>query len=1072
MEVTFKILDVIDKIMRKILKIAGITLASLLGLVLVVAGVLVYWVFTPERLTPVVREVADAFITCDYEIGQVDLTFFSTFPEFGLRADGILVENPVVGAQSDTVLAAKKAVARIDIVALLKDGELSIREIALADAQLNAFIGEDGTANFDVLSLPQDTTPEDTTETSFIRSISLDDLSVSLIANKMSLLNLRDSIDVLLLEPAISLATKMQHDKVVGSLKADFPHVDARYGNADYASELAVSLSAPFELALQMAEPFTIEHAAVSLDDARLVVNSCKIQLQGDATLIPHIHTDMAVSTNTIRVSELLKIVPSALFTMPEDIHADASVRLTANVRGDYSDSIMPIVSGRLYVSDAEGSIESLPYTLTNVAGDAAFFIDFNGKNTSYALIDNLYAETKQSNVSISGRVDDLLGDMQLDMQFNLDVHLPDMQYFLPENITAEGQLKGLLNAQIALSDLTAMQLDRGKIQAQLNVGRFAANYDSMLIRAPQANLSLAIPSARPANPAPANDEKKRKLKRQPMEFLSGKLILQEGLSVQQSDALAAELAASEIELCASNFLSSDPVIAADITLDSRSLSASLQMADSIGNIVPASVDTKLPHLQAYVEYDSRATLPTLSCAFNMEHLSAAYDTITAEVDSPQGRVSMANEAESLRATIKANQLMARMGSLADVRSGKLALSASARHDKGKDNVLLKWRPRLRFDVQNAVAHLRGVEPEVKVPACKFEYSNREFNIDTARVELAHSSFSLAGKVQNIGPWLEDKGLLTGNLRFISDYANIDELLALISDDSEESAAAEETTAESTTPVFMVPKGVDISLYTSINLASAFSQSVRELGGMVYIRDGVMVIEEMGFICEAAKLQLTALYKTPRRNHIFCGLDYHMTNINVEELVNMIPQVDTLLPMLRSFRGAANFHLAAETYLNDKYELKTSTTRGAMSIDAKDLTLLDGEVFAKIAKLLTFKKKTENKIDSISAEVALYKSELDIYPFLISCDKWMGAVGGRHHLDGTMDYHINLLSPLYLGVHVGGNMNTFEKLSDLDIKLAKCIYAKDFKPVFRGEVDTRSADIRAMIRKALESNIK
>lgn len=1072
MEVTFKILDVIDKIMRKFLKIAGITLASLLGLVLVVAGVLVYWVFTPERLTPVVREVADAFITCDYEIGQVELTFFSTFPEFGLRADGILVENPVVGAQSDTVLAAKKAVARIDIVALLKDGELSIREIALADAQLNAFIGEDGTANFDVLSLPQDTTPEDTTETSFIRAISLDDLSVSLIANKMSLLNLRDSIDVLLLSPAISLATKMQHDKVVGSLKADFPHVDARYGNSDYASELAVSLSAPFELALQMAEPFTIEHAAVSLDDARLVVNSCKIQLQGDATLIPHIHTDMAVSTNTIRVSELLKIVPSALFTMPEDIHADASVRLTANVRGDYSDSIMPIVSGRLYVSDAEGSIESLPYTLTNVAGDAAFFIDFNGKNTSYALIDNLYAETKQSNVSISGRVDDLLGDMQLDMQFNLDVHLPDMQYFLPENITVEGQLKGLLNAQIALSDLTAMQLDRGKIQAQLNVGRFAANYDSMLIRAPQANLSLAIPSARPANPAPANDEKKSKLKRQPMEFLSGKLILQEGLRVQQSDALAAELAASEIEMCASNFLSSDPVIAADITLDSRSLSASLQMADSIGNIVPASVDTKLPHLQAYVEYDSRATLPTLSCAFNMEHLSAAYDTITAEVDSPQGRVSMANEAESLRATIKANQLMARMGSLADVRSGKLALSASARHDKGKDNVLLKWRPRLRFDVQNAVAHLRGVEPEVKVPACKFEYSNREFNIDTARVELAHSSFSLAGKVQNIGPWLEDKGLLTGNLRFISDYANIDELLALISDDSEESAAAEETTAESTTPVFMVPKGVDISLYTSINLASAFSQSVRELGGKVYIRDGVMVIEEMGFICEAAKLQLTALYKTPRRNHIFCGLDYHMTNINVEELVNMIPQVDTLLPMLRSFRGAANFHLAAETYLNDKYELKTSTTRGAMSIDAKDLTLLDGEVFAKIAKLLTFKKKTENKIDSISAEVALYKSELDIYPFLISCDKWMGAVGGRHHLDGTMDYHINLLSPLYLGVHVGGNMNTFEKLSDLDIKLAKCIYAKDFKPVFRGEVDTRSADIRAMIRKALESNIK
>ena len=150
--------------MRKFLKIASITLASLLGLILVAVGVLVYWVSTPERLTPVVRDLADEFITCDYEIGRVDLTFFSTFPEFGLRADGILIENPVAGAQSDTVLAAKKVVARIDIMALLQQGELSIREVALADAQLNAFISEDGTANFDVLSLPQDTTPEDTTE--------------------------------------------------------------------------------------------------------------------------------------------------------------------------------------------------------------------------------------------------------------------------------------------------------------------------------------------------------------------------------------------------------------------------------------------------------------------------------------------------------------------------------------------------------------------------------------------------------------------------------------------------------------------------------------------------------------------------------------------------------------------------------------------------------------------------------------------------------------------------------------------------------------------------------------------
>ena len=208
------------------------------------------------------------------------------------------------------------------------------------------------------------------------------------------------------------------------------------------------------------------------------------------------------------------------------------------------------------------------------------------------------------------------------------------------------------------------------------------------------------------------------------------------------------------------------------------------------------------------------------------------------------------------------------------------------------------------------------------------------------------------------------------------------------------------------------------------------------------------------------------MYKTPRRNHIFAGFDYHMTDINIASLIDMIPQVDSLLPMLRSFKGEANFHLAAETYLNSHYQLKPSTIRGASSLSAKDLTLLDGETFTKIAKLLTFKKSTENKIDSLSVELSLYKRQLTIYPFLISCDRWLAAVGGQHYLDMTFDYHVNVLRPLYLGVGVSGSFD------NLDIKLEKCIYAKDFMPVRTKQLEVQSKDIRKMIRSALEANME
>ena len=51
--------------MKKILKIFGLTLGGIVGVVLLVVCALLWVVFTPERLTPIVRQVADKIITCE-----------------------------------------------------------------------------------------------------------------------------------------------------------------------------------------------------------------------------------------------------------------------------------------------------------------------------------------------------------------------------------------------------------------------------------------------------------------------------------------------------------------------------------------------------------------------------------------------------------------------------------------------------------------------------------------------------------------------------------------------------------------------------------------------------------------------------------------------------------------------------------------------------------------------------------------------------------------------------------------------------------------------------------------------
>ena len=81
-------------------------------------------------------------------------------------------------------------------------------------------------------------------------------------------------------------------------------------------------------------------------------------------------------------------------------------------------------------------------------------------------------------------------------------------------------------------------------------------------------------------------------------------------------------------------------------------------------------------------------------------------------------------------------------------------------------------------------------------------------------------------------------------------------------------------------------------------------------------------------------------------------------------------------------------------------------------------------------------------------------------------DKYMAAVGGRHNLDMSFDYHISLLKPFYIGVDVTG---TFD---DLKIKAAKCKYAQDFRPIIRRDIETQNISLKKMIDEALKRNVK
>ena len=997
--------------MKKALKIFGITLGCIIGVVVMAIGIAVWVVFTPERLTPIVRNVAREYVACEHTIGEVDLTFFSTFPRFGLSIDSVVVVNPIEGAPSDTVVSIPHMVVSVDVMALLNKQTLSIPTLTIADIEANIFVDADGQANYDVLlsGEAKGEEAEDTTTTALpFEQIQVDGLHLS--ARSLCYVSLADSMNIALQGARVDAQVAEWNDML---LALELKSLDAVIGGETLAQGLRLSAHMPAAVDMQKMR--------ITLRQAQLAVNNLAVALDGWAEMGDDIQTDIRMTLEDWQMDSVMPLLPISL-----------------------DKDIAELIRGGSATLDATAKI--------NMADSAV----------SEVLVHQLAAHVKHTDLKAQGVVKDPLGKLWADVTADVNVLMADVKAFLPKDMQVAGRVKGTASVQMYLDDLMAMQLDKGQITGDMQLLGVRYRADGMAATLPNNRLQLEIPNSHPS--------------RQEVGWLAA-ILHTDGGEVSMDMPLAAEFGQTSLAIEANNILGNDPWLHATVALASKEpLHAQMDSMD---------MTIAQPNVKAYVAYHMQDTsvMPVLDAEIAFDRAQGYYTDI--QVDIQPSQLSAKLQAPRLQASLQTQALVAQIGEEMQVKTGQVAMSAAARYNKrGGDNLLLKWNPQLSVDMHEAVVALSDWEKKISIPTIDFTYTNRDCKIEQSKIVIGNSDFALTGELKNIGRWMRNKAVLEGELTFESEKTDVDELLALLSADkgSEEETSLEnaaeplqdgasasledeEAKSEATEP-FLVPTNVDLTLNTRIKEAHVMNQVARNLGGKVYVKDGILVIEEMGFICNAAKLQLTAMYRTPRRNHIYVGLDYHMIDINIQELISMIPQLDTMMPMLSAFRGEAEFHLAAETYTNAQYELKPSTLRGAASIYGKDLVVLDNETFSKISKLLLFSKKTENKVDSISAEMTVYKKEIDVYPFCVSMDNYMVALGGRHNLDMSFNYDVNVLSPIYLGVNVSGN------LDDLDIKLAPCKFAKDFKPRFNRKVDTHSAELRSMIRESMRKNVR
>ncbi|MDA3780425.1 MAG: hypothetical protein PF487_09455 [Bacteroidales bacterium] len=1031
----------------KILKKIGIALLIFIFALIIGASISLWYVFTPEKLTSIINKQAKKYLSCNTNIQKVETSFFSTYPFFGLEITNLCLTENTNFINIDTLLYTHKCFVSINAKSYLFNGNITIKPFLFEDGYLNFKIDSLGYSNFDILKSDSASTESDSEE------LSLGDIDISNVEFKNFNANYSDEstsrkadITNLNAKLGIKYNSEKQYfdlDMQLNSMlftTSDSMNLYVEAKNCDLkinskandkdlfdsdvklvCKDISVSMAGdrilsnikfishlPFNVQLSE-NTYDLKESKFIINDEQEVLFSGLIKLLNDNSIF----TDIKYSTNELDIEKIVALIPKAYSEPLKDITAKGFTKVTGSVKGIVSDTNVPVITTNLKYY--KGNIKYTGYpTVKDIELSMSTKVDMNKNKSSDIIINSSYAKILHSSVNVKGNISNILQTPVYNIYSNGDYILEDFNSFIPkeQNIVVSGKVNGNMHARFSQSDIDKEEYHRIYLNGDFNTKNFYAVYeDSIKIDLPSAKIKLNLPSQTRAD---------------------------------------------------------KNLIFANIKID----------VPNLGIEMSPTMNTATQNLELNVDINNMAkglSAPISSCSFKFASLYAIADTLSVKSNNAYGQLKFIptfkskQEIAVINSTINSKEIIIASNDSILFDAKKLYAKTNFKYDDSQNNIMLKLQPEVDISFSDATYEL-SEQLKGDIPNISFTLNPDTMEIKRAELVLGNSDFSLSGELTDISKYLNKQALLKGNFNLVSNHTDVYQLMDIFNGmGSQDTSLVKNEDITTEDDPFMVPKGIAIRMKTKINQTIVNDNIIENIKGGLTVKDGTLVLDQMGFTTKAANMQLTAMYRSSRKNHLFTSIDFHLLNIDIAELIDLFPSVDTIIPMLKSFEGKGEFHLAGETYLKSDYSLKQSTIRGAAAFEGQELKLMDSETFDMIADKLMFKKKTENFIDSLSVEMTLYKDEIDLYPFLIVMDNYKAVISGRHNTDNRFNYHISVTDtplPVRLGLNVSG------EIDDLKYDLVPCKYKHLYNPKKQGAMEAQTLRLKKLISDALKENVK
>ncbi len=1025
---------------RAIFKWVAIGIATFVAIVVVALSVVLNFIVTPEKMTPIINEELGKLIKGKANIERVDVSLFSSFPNVALELDSLTV----VDAASRPIVKMGQLRVAINPYLYLLNKEVAISEVTLIEPTLTLAKRRDGSLNFDILEQPKDTLqtttePKDTTSASLRDYISSIDVnSVKIERGKLSLIDAQTRARLIFDSLNLDLDGHLARQS---RLKMDFECANASYirNRVARAKDIRIAITADLEVDL--------DSMRLRIMDGGFDVGRISLRSSGELvadTLKNELYTDLNFSLAAQSLSNLISRIPKRYINVEQKFSADGTVELGGSVKGVYNGATgrIPSLDLLFKINNGRFKFDDMPYGVDTLSVEARAKINGDTISKSTLEIDKIRLFSLSGvDIDSFGTVRDPLGEYRIDANVDCDINISSLRKVLPisEGIELEGYNQTKLRTLARKKDIENR------------------NYGAIYLRGSSQfkDLRVAIDGNRLFDTTAFNTYLFMEMKDGVLNFGStrgsgGKGSLERNLSADIAfqglgfkNKRGLEIFLSDIQFKAASKFNRDTTVVTPIDGEliierlsagiKDTLNGKIQRSTVKFSTRPSDEDKSKPHTVLSLKADS-LTMDAIPTATNIGMAIAGFRfDLTPDTTRPRGY--------SLTGTLG---------------FGKL----SARSDM--------------FPLDFAM------------PGSKVTLDNRRIELNATHMQVGESSIVATGWVENIlGRLLKtNQEEVVMDLSLKSQFINLTELYNASMLTSEKFASSEPQqiveqpktepkeqsnitlepiAADTLSQMQLVelPKGIRAKLNVNFDKLSFMERDIENLRGVVELSDNKLRLNRLQLLSHNSRMTLSALYNPISDSLAHTLVSLRAKRIVLGDIVEMVPSIDTLMPALKSLQGVVDFDMVAKGEFDKSMTFVLPSVESVMNFTGQDLVLLDGETFATVAKMLRFKNRERNLIDSLNMNVVVHKGgQIDVPPFEFEMDRYRAIIGGTQVLnyntfDITYDYNVSIIkSPIIIkaGVDITGTNGDF----DYDITKAK-LKKSDFDEIQLGVDDQLKA---------------